>query len=251
MTEYIELLYQWVATHQDHAWWIIFLIAFVESTVLLGILIPGLPLMLMLGSLIAAKVLDPWTVIFWCIIGAIVGDGLSFWIGKYFRRPILNMWPLNKHPGWVAQGESFFARWGGISILFGRFFGPLRATIPVLAGVLGMSQRRFTGWNIFSAILWAPAYLMPGFILGWVTEHSEHGAWAALGLLLLFILAYWYWKRCNKGYCDDPAYLARQAEQAQQHKLTPYVPQGDPLISNDSKQNRQQNKTEQDAETTN
>ncbi|UCG18859.1 MAG: hypothetical protein JSU84_01145, partial [Thiotrichales bacterium] len=65
MTEYIDLINQWVITHQEHAWWVIFLIAFVESMVILGIIVPGLPFMLMLGGLIATDVLDPWLVIFW------------------------------------------------------------------------------------------------------------------------------------------------------------------------------------------
>lgn len=191
----IEQINQWVMTHQEHAWWVIFLIAFSESMVVLGIIVPGLPFMLMLGGLIATNVLNPWMVIFWCIVGAVVGDGLSFWIGKHYRHQILNIWPLNRHPDWVIYGEKFFANWGGISILIGRFFGPLRATIPVLAGILGMRQRRFTIWNIASAALWAPAYLAPGFVLGWLSEQGEIGEWIALALIILGTLGYWLWKQ--------------------------------------------------------
>lgn len=203
MSEYIELINQWVISHHEHAWWVIFLIAFAESMVILGILVPGLPFMLMLGGLIATNVLDPWLVIFWCIVGAVVGDGLSFWIGKHYRYRILNRWPLSKHPDWVAHGEDFFTRWGGISILIGRFFGPLRATIPVLAGILGMTQKKFTAWNVVSAMIWAPAYLAPGFILGWLADQSEMGAWLALVLLFTSMLGYWLWKRNRKKNTKD------------------------------------------------
>jgi undecaprenyl-diphosphatase len=204
MTEYIDIINQWVIANQQHAWWVIFLIAFAESMIILGILVPGLPFMLMLGGLIATNVLDAWLVIFWCIVGAVVGDGLSFWIGKHYRYRILNMWPLSKHPDWVMHGEDFFTRWGGVSILIGRFFGPLRATIPALAGILGMTQKKFTAWNVVSAIIWAPAYLAPGFFLGWLADQGETGAWLALGLLITSMLGYWLWKQSrNKNTKDE------------------------------------------------
>lgn len=198
MTEYVELINQWILAHQQHAWWVIFLIAFVESMVILGILVPGLPLMLMLGSLIATGALSPWLVIFWCVIGAVVGDGLSFWIGKHYKYHVLERWPLKNHPDWITRGEYFFERWGGASILFGRFFGPLRATVPVLAGILGMNQARFTAWNILSALIWAPSYLAPGFILGWMASQGEAGIWAAIALLVLATLVTVIWRHQQK-----------------------------------------------------
>jgi uncharacterized membrane protein len=56
MSEYIDIINQWVIANQQHAWWVIFLIAFAESMIILGILVPGLPFMLMLGGLMAAPV---------------------------------------------------------------------------------------------------------------------------------------------------------------------------------------------------
>lgn len=205
MTEYIDLITQWVTTHQQHAWWVIFLIAFVESMVILGILVPGLPFMLMLGSLIATGILSPWEVVFWCVAGAVVGDGLSFWIGQHYKYHVLSIWPLSKHPEWVTQGERYFETWGGPSILFGRFFGPLRATVPVLAGILGMNRARFTAWNVLSAMIWAPAYLAPGFFLGWLSEQGENGpllAGAAI-IMTVIIASLWHWRKKKLKALDD------------------------------------------------
>lgn len=205
MTEYVDLINQWVIANQHHAWWVIFLIAFVESMVILGIIIPGLPFMLMLGSLIATGVLSPFVVIFWCIVGAIVGDGLSFWIGQCYKYHVLELWPLSKHPEWVTQGETFFEKWGGVSILMGRFFGPLRATVPVLAGILGMNRGRFTAWNALSAMIWAPAYLSPGFVLGWLSEQGEHGPWLALAAIMLTIVGVLTWRKLQRKPIEEPS----------------------------------------------
>ncbi len=203
MTEYVDLINQWVIANQHHAWWVIFLIAFVESMVILGIIIPGLPFMLMLGSLIATGVLSPFVVIFWCIVGAIVGDGLSFWIGQRYKYHVLELWPLSKHPEWITQGETFFEKWGGVSILMGRFFGPLRATVPVLAGILGMNRGRFTAWNALSAMIWAPAYLAPGFVLGWLSEQGEHGPWLALGAIIITLIGVFIWRKMQRSPTEE------------------------------------------------
>jgi len=210
MSEYIELINQWVITHQHHAWWVIFLIAFVESMVILGILIPGLPFMLMLGSLIATGILPAWEVILWCILGAVVGDGLSFWIGQRFQHQILSIGPLRKHQDWFEMGHNYFEKWGGPSILFGRFFGPLRATVPVLAGILGMNRLKFTAWNILSAIIWAPAYLLPGYFLGWLSGQGENGHWYALATIVLAVFGYIGWQQWQK-----------RRTQAEQHDSEP------------------------------
>jgi membrane protein DedA with SNARE-associated domain len=195
MTDYIDIINQWVIVNQHHAWWVIFLIAFVESMVILGIIVPGLPLMLMLGSFIATGILSATEVVFWCIVGAVVGDGLSFWIGQRYKYHVLELWPLSKHPEWITQGETFFEKWGGVSILMGRFFGPLRATVPVLAGILGMNRARFTAWNMLSAIIWAPAYLAPGIFLGWLSKQGEHGPWLALAAIVLTLIAGFIWRK--------------------------------------------------------
>lgn len=200
MTDYIEPINQWILINQDHAWLVIFLIAFAESMIVLGIIIPGLPLMLMLGGLIATGALNMWFVFFWCVVGAVAGDGLSFWIGKRYKHHALNIWPLRNHPEWITRGEFFFEKWGGVSILFGRFFGPLRSTIPVLAGILGMSQARFTFWNFWSAVIWAPMYLAPGYLLGWLSTQGENGIKIAIVLVILSSTGYfgWQWYRSRK-----------------------------------------------------
>ncbi len=208
MTEYIDLINQWILANEHHAWWVIFLIAFVESMIVLGLIVPGLPLMLMLGGLIATGALNVWFVLFWCILGAIAGDGLSFWIGKYYKHHALGIWPLRNHPEWISRGEYFFEKWGGASILLGRFFGPLRSTVPVLAGILGMSQARFTFWNFWSAVIWAPLYLAPGYLLGWLSTQGEDGVRAAIGLIVVATLGYvvwqWYQSRRRKAEQNKP-----------------------------------------------
>jgi len=72
------------------------------------------------------------------------------------------MWPLKNHPKLIENGRMFFKRWGVWAIVFGRFSGPLRASVPIVAGTIEMPWLRFQIANWGSAFLWAYALLAPG-----------------------------------------------------------------------------------------
>ena len=64
----------------------------------------------------------------------------------------------------MARARLFFYRYGFASVLIGRFLGPIRSTIPTVAGVMGMAHGRFQLANVSSAILWMPLMLAPGYV---------------------------------------------------------------------------------------
>ena len=141
--------------------------------------------MISIGALIGMGIVGFWPVLFAAIAGAIVGDGLSFWLGHHYRDRLRTFWPFRDHPQWLNLGEIYFYRHGGKSILFGRFVGPVRPFIPVVAGMLGMQPRAFYIANILSALVWAPGYLLPGMAFGAsLTLASE----VALRLVVLLVL---------------------------------------------------------------
>jgi membrane protein DedA with SNARE-associated domain len=82
----------------------------------------------------------------------------------HFKERVLRAWPLSHHPELVSRGVGFFARWGVIAVFCGRFFGPLRAIVPVAAGLSAMPWWQFQIANLASAILWATGILGPGFV---------------------------------------------------------------------------------------
>src|SRR5690606_16353625 len=106
------------------------------------------------------------------VAGAVAGDALSFWLGRHFKGSLRQMWPVSRHPQLVQSGERFFQHHGGKSIFFGRFVGPIRAIIPLVAGMLNMKPGHFLVFNIVSALLWAPVYILPGYLTG-ATIHLE------------------------------------------------------------------------------
>ncbi len=164
MDHYIDKIGLLIETNQAWAGPITFLLTLGESMVLLGLFIPATALMLLTGGLIGAGTLDLWSILAWGIAGAIVGDALSYALGRWAGPNVLRRWPLKQQRTAVARARLFFYRYGFASVLIGRFLGPIRSTIPTVAGVMGMAHGRFQLANVASAISWMPLMLAPGYI---------------------------------------------------------------------------------------
>ncbi|SMF95617.1 LssY C-terminus [Methylomagnum ishizawai] len=202
-------LYGWIVQHPQLAGFVVFLTALAESLAVVGLLVPGVAMMFAAGALIGAGALGFGPVCAYAVAGAIVGDGLSFWLGRHYRGRLLSVWPFSRYPGMVERGMAFFRRHGGSGVLFGRFVGPVRAVIPLVAGMMDMPGRHFLTVNIVSALLWAPAYLLPGMAFGASMELAARitERLVALALVLLAALwsAAWLAKRLY-GYCQPRAH---------------------------------------------
>ncbi|MGY6253989.1 bifunctional DedA family/phosphatase PAP2 family protein [Paraburkholderia caledonica] len=162
---YLHLLHQ-LAGHPEWMLTVVFFAAFLESVAVIGTFVPGSTAMFLAGALTGTGSLGLGWVLAWAIVGAIAGDGLSFWLGSRYKKRIVKLWPFSRHPEVLEAGYRFFDKHGAKSVVLARFVGPLRAIVPVVAGMLGMSPVRFYAMNVLSALLWAPAHILPGVVFG-------------------------------------------------------------------------------------
>ncbi len=151
-----------IKANPDWAIFVIGLTAFGESFVFLSLLFPGTAMLIAAGTLVSEGVLNPLPSILAGIVGAVLGDAVSFWLGKKFGPVLPSIWPFRSHPEMLPRGIRFFERFGGRSVFIGRFFGPLRAVAPLAAGMMRMPSLRFYVANILSALIWAPALVLFG-----------------------------------------------------------------------------------------
>lgn len=180
-----------ITAHTCAAYTIIFLISLSESLALVGLLVPGTVLMFGVGAVIGTGVLSLRPALVLAMAGAILGDGISYWLGRYHHGSIRTIGPFRRHPDILSRGIAFFQRHGGKSVLLGRFVGPLRPVIPLVAGMLGMPSLRFAFVNILSAIGWAVAYLLPGVLFG--TSLTVAGQISARLAVLLAVVVCTIW----------------------------------------------------------
>ncbi|HXH55292.1 MAG TPA: VTT domain-containing protein [Gammaproteobacteria bacterium] len=190
--ESIQPFLDWITANPNWSGFIVFLISLSESLAIVGLVVPGVVMMTAIGGMMGSGHLPFWATLSWAILGAIAGDGISYWLGYHYHQQLRNFWPFKQFPKLLARGETFFTLHGGKSIIFGRFVGPVRPMIPVIAGMMDMSPKRFLFFNILSAIAWAPLYCLPGILIGASlgTLPPEVASRAGL-LVLLLLLAFW------------------------------------------------------------
>lgn len=180
-----------VVQHSGLAYGTVFLVALCESLALVGLVVPGTVIMFAIGAIVATGSLDLKPVLVTAAAGAIVGDGLSYWLGRRYREELRRWWPFSRYPGMLQTGEAFFQRHGSKSVLFGRFVGPVRPVIPLVAGMMGMKPLPFGIVNVLSAVGWAPAYILPGVLFG--TSLAVAGAVSTRLAVLLFLVLAIFW----------------------------------------------------------
>tara|TARA_R110000868_G_scaffold28031_4_gene105469 strand:+ start:2694 stop:4697 length:2004 start_codon:yes stop_codon:yes gene_type:complete len=185
---HFQPFFDWVGHNPLLAGLIIFLISLSESLVIIGLFVPGILMMGIIGAFVGMGYLNIWATLFWSILGAIVGDGISFWIGRYYKERLRAIWLFKYYSNLILKGESFFKKHGGKSIVVGRFIGPIRPIIPAIAGMMHMPPKYFTFVNVVSAILWAPVYLFPGLIFGSSIANLPEGVATKLAIIVFLIL---------------------------------------------------------------
>ncbi len=153
---------EFARAHEVWAAPIVFLLAFGESLAFISLLIPAWAALVGIGALIMAGDLNFWPIWIAASLGAALGDWLSYWIGLKLEYTVQHHWPLSRHPDLIPKGEAFVKKWGVAGIFIGRFFGPLRASVPLIAGIFEMPFWRFQLANFSSAFVWAAVLLTLG-----------------------------------------------------------------------------------------
>lgn len=188
-----ELL-NWLNAHPGWGFITVLLVAFFESLVLIGILLPGMFILFGVGALIGLGVLDMLPIWIAATVGAFLGDSLSYLLGHRFRGALVDIWPFSRYPGLIERGTHFFQRHGAKSVMAGRFIGPLRPIIPAVSGMMGMKPSRFLAVDIPACILWAPAFLIPGVLFGASLEvASQYTGRLTVMLIILVVLLWLTW----------------------------------------------------------
>jgi membrane protein DedA with SNARE-associated domain len=184
--------------HPEYSFAIAFIVSFGESFAGLSFLVPGTTILIALGALLRAmdsQIWDFFPVWLAAAVGAILGDWISYWIGHRFKEHVLSTWPVSLYREQMDGALRFFGRWGVWAIFLGRFTGPLRATVPLVAGISQMKFWPFQIANVTSALIWSASLLFLG-AAGWAAMKSvwhSVGGWpaviaAAIAIVLLVAL---------------------------------------------------------------
>lgn len=167
-----QAIKEFVLAHRDWAIPIVGVLAFGESIAFVSLLLPFWGILVAIGAVIGTDNV-PLFVGIWLAasIGAALGDWVSYWLGYHYNEQIGNMWPLSKYPQLMPRGHAFFERWGVWAIVIGRFSGPFRATVPIIAGITRMPLLKFQIANWGSAFVWGFVLLVFGDVVGRIIQY--------------------------------------------------------------------------------
>lgn len=162
----------------------IFLVACLECLAVAGIIIPGTVVLFSLAVLAGSGALELWQTLLLAYTGGLLGDAISYGLGRRFHQGIRRLPVLRDHPEWLSGAENYFQRYGVISLLVGRYIGPLRPMLPLVAGMLDMPAVRFALVSVLAAAGWAVAYMLPGWATGAALRLPlPEGFWGAAGIV--------------------------------------------------------------------
>jgi membrane-associated protein len=163
----------------------VFLLPGLEASAFVGVLVPG-EIGVVLGGVLANQGKLPlWAVLVAGIGGAIIGDSIGYVVGERYGERLLGKLPdrLLK-PEHVKRTEETIERLGGRAVFVGRFTAALRALVPGIAGMSGMTYRTFLPWNVLGGAVWAAGFVVLGYLAGSQYQRIEHYANdVGLGLL--------------------------------------------------------------------
>lgn len=166
MGAWLDSLTGWLTTHPQWLGLAIFVVACIECLAIAGIIVPGTVLLFAIAVLAGSGALSLGETLLLGYAGGLLGDAISYTLGRHFHQNIRRLPLLRTHPQWIGSAETYFQRYGIASLLVGRFIGPLRPMLPMVAGMFDMPLPRFIMVSLIAGAGWSIAYLLPGWATG-------------------------------------------------------------------------------------
>ena len=168
---------------------ILFLVIFAETGLVVFPFLPGDSILFIAGTVVAAAALDIHVLVAVLIAAAVLGDSLNYAIGRYVGPKIFDKpdsrWFRQDH---LRRTQAFYDRYGGVTIIIGRFVPIIRTFAPFLAGVAGMSYRRFIAYNVVGGCLWIGILAYAGYLLGNIPWVKENLSLIVVGIVVVSLI---------------------------------------------------------------
>jgi membrane protein DedA with SNARE-associated domain len=198
MTAYLQDLLNFIGLHPNLAIAAAFIVSAGEALPIVGLFSPSTVVLVGIGGLVGLGKVSFWPAFIATILGATIGDAISYWTGRIYKKRLVEIWPFSRYHGLLAAGQRHFAHGGGASIVIGRFIPGIKPVVSGVAGMMGMGAFRFTLLNLLSAAAWAAAHILPGVSAGLALTGlnvTSEGLAVVVGMLAIgIVLAIWFAK---------------------------------------------------------
>jgi len=177
------------AQHGHWIYAILFLIIFAETGLVVFPFLPGDSILFIAGTVVATADLNVHLLVLVLTAAAILGDSVNYAVGHFigprvYDRPD-SRWFRKAH---LQRTQAFYDKYGGVTIIIGRFVPIIRTFAPFLAGVAGMSYRRFLAFNVVGAIAWITSLVYAGYLFGNIPWVKQNLSLIVIGIVIVSLL---------------------------------------------------------------
>ena len=190
MGPWLDSITGWLTANPQWLGVAIVIVACLECLAIVGSIVPGTVTLFAIALLAGSGALPLGETLLLGFIGGLIGDVISYTLGRRFHQNIRRLPGLRSHPQWISGAESYFQRYGIASLLVGRFIGPLRPMLPMITGMCDMPLPRFIGVSLIAGAGWSVVYLLPGWATGAAIRLPlPEGFWAQTGVVAFGLVA--------------------------------------------------------------
>jgi len=168
---------------------LMFAVIFAETGLVVTPFLPGDSLLFIAGTVVASAGLNIHVLVPLLILAAVLGDSVNYSIGHYIGPRIFDKpdsrWFKQDH---LRRTQAFYDKYGGVTIIIGRFIPIIRTFAPFLAGVAGMEYRRFFAFNVVGGILWVGLLVYAGYVFGNIPWVKDNLTWIVIGIVVVSLI---------------------------------------------------------------
>ena len=168
---------------------LLFAVIFAETGLVVTPFLPGDSLLFIAGTVAAGTALNVHLLVGLLILAAILGDSVNYAIGNFIGPRVFDKpdsrWFKQEY---LRRTQAFYDKYGAVTIVIGRFVPIIRTFAPFLAGVAGMSYRRFLAYNVIGAIVWVASLVYAGYIFGNIPWVKENLSFIVIGIVIVSLI---------------------------------------------------------------
>ena len=176
-----------ITAHGNLIYLLLFFIVFLEIGVFPLFFLPGNPLIFIVGSFCKLGALSLITALVALTTAIILGNLLSYQIGKLFGDKISRSNSPWANKNALDKTRIFYAKYGTFTLMISPFIAMIRTFAPLLAGVSHMSYRQYLLSSTVGAVFWIGILVSAGYIFSSISFVQEHTASIVLSGLAIGI----------------------------------------------------------------
>ena len=168
---------------------LLFFVIFAETGLVVFPFLPGDSILFIAGTIVATAGLSVHLLVALLIVAAVLGDSVNYAVGHYIGPKIYDR-PDSRgfKQAHLQKTQAFYDKFGGVTIIIGRFIPIIRTFAPFLAGVAGMTYRRFLSYNVVGGVMWIGLLVYAGYLFGNIPWVKQNLSLIVIGIVVVSLI---------------------------------------------------------------